>query len=133
MMSSKFCLKTPAIYCGVPSSRGVAFFGRRNATQTYSLNGIRLKNLQDCDNCSLNQKNKRIGCRRSRERAVTVHSYRKDTTIPDRVISGLPYLLPLFDGLRYGKFLFVQYPIIAKIISPLNPLIQVYFSVPFAG
>ena len=131
-MIAKSCLKAPATYCGVPS-RGITCLGRRNATQTYSLNGIRLKNLQYRDTFCLNQRKKSIGCRRSRERAVTVHSYKNDTTIPDRVISGLPYLLPLFDGLRYGKFLFVQYPVMAKIISPLNPLIQVYFSVPFAG
>lgn len=53
--------------------------------------------------------------------------------VPDRVVGALPYLLPLFDGLRYGKFLFVQFPVLANVIAPLNPLIQLYFSVPFAS
>lgn len=53
--------------------------------------------------------------------------------VPERVVGALPYLLPLFDGLRYGKFLFIQFPILANVIAPLNPLIQLYFSVPFAS
>lgn len=53
--------------------------------------------------------------------------------VADRVIAGLPYLLPLFDGLRYGKFLFLQFPIFASVLAPFDPLIRVYFSVPFAG
>jgi len=53
--------------------------------------------------------------------------------VPERVVGALPYLLPLFDGLRYGKFLFIQFPVFANVIAPLNPLIQLYFSVPFAG
>lgn len=53
--------------------------------------------------------------------------------IPDRVFAALPYLLPLFDGLRYGKFLFVQYPIFSTILSPFEPLMKVYFSFPFAS
>ena len=53
--------------------------------------------------------------------------------ISDRVVAALPYLLPLFDGLRYGKFLFIQYPIFATILSPFEPLMKIYFSFPFAG
>lgn len=54
-------------------------------------------------------------------------------SVPDRVVSALPYLLPLFDGLRYGKFLFLQFPTFAYVLAPFDPLIRVYFSVPFAG
>ena len=53
--------------------------------------------------------------------------------IPDRVVASLPYLLPLFDGLRYGKFLFTQFPAFGAILLPFEPLIRLYFSVPFAG
>ena len=66
--------------------------------------------------------------------SLVVEAYRGgDPTVPDRVLAGLPYLLPLFDGLRYGKFLFIQFPIFGTILAPLNPLISLYFSVPFAG
>jgi hypothetical protein len=53
--------------------------------------------------------------------------------VPDRVVSALPYLLPLFDSLRYGKFLFLQFPLFASVLTPFEPLMRVYFSVPFAG
>ena len=65
---------------------------------------------------------------------VKVQGYNSGSPgVPERVVGALPYLLPLFDGLRYGKFLFLQFPIFANVIAPLNPLIQLYFSVPFAG
>lgn len=53
--------------------------------------------------------------------------------IPDRVVAALPYILPLFDGLRYGKFLFVQFPAFAAVLAPFEPLMRIYFSVPFAS
>jgi hypothetical protein len=53
--------------------------------------------------------------------------------IANRVLGAVPYLLPLFDGLRYGKFLFAQAPIFATLLAPFDPLIRVYFSVPFAS
>ena len=70
-----------------------------------------------------------------RNRVTKVQGYNNSGSpgVPERVVGALPYLLPLFDGLRYGKFLFVQFPVFANVIAPLNPLIQLYFSVPFAG
>jgi len=162
MISTRDCTKMLTPHCGV-SSRSATCLGRTNAVRRYSFNSTTLETVKNSGDYILTQRIRKIGFRPSRQRAVIVQSYRNDTTIPgnvlkdaqyllvmpvsakstfrfiflktsaDRVISGVPYLLPLFDGLRYGKFLFVQYPIIAKIISPLNPLIQVYFSVPFAG
>ena len=35
-------------------------------------------------------------------------------------------------GLRYGKFLFLQFPLFGQILAPLDPLIRLYFSFPFA-
>jgi len=64
---------------------------------------------------------------------VQAKGYNSSPGVPERVVGALPYLLPLFDGLRYGKFLFLQFPVFANVIAPLNPLIQLYFSVPFAG
>lgn len=33
---------------------------------------------------------------------------RGGSSVPERLVSSLPYLLPLFDSLRYGRFLMVQ-------------------------
>ncbi|KAK9864431.1 hypothetical protein WJX84_007833 [Apatococcus fuscideae] len=48
-------------------------------------------------------------------------------------VASLPYLVPLFDGLKYGKFVFMQYPIFMKILGPLDPLVRLYFGFPFAS
>ena len=53
--------------------------------------------------------------------------------VSERLASTVPYLLPLFDGLRYGRFFFQQFPISLLIVEPLAPLIKVYFSLPFAS
>lgn len=45
----------------------------------------------------------------------------------------MPYLIPLCDGLRYGKFFFAQFPQFARLLAPLNPLVSLYFTVPFAS
>ena len=34
--------------------------------------------------------------------------------------------------IRAGRFLFAQFPALANLLSPLNPLISLYFSFPFA-
>ncbi|KAK9823459.1 hypothetical protein WJX72_002907 [[Myrmecia] bisecta] len=70
--------------------------------------------------------------RSCRSRSVTVFAQSKPD-IPDRVIAALPYLIPLFDGLRYGKFFFMNYPAFAQILAPLGPAIRLYFSFPFAS
>jgi Chloroplast import apparatus Tic20-like len=79
-------------------------------------------------NLSLNGKT-RLGERSRRGCRVGAQ---QQPDVVDRVISGLPYLVPLFDSLRYGKFVISQYPIFADVLSPLSPLINLYFSIPFA-
>ncbi|KAL4545383.1 hypothetical protein Ndes2526B_g00058 [Nannochloris sp. 'desiccata'] len=71
----------------------------------------------------------------SRRNSLVCASWRGDgpSSVKDRVVAALPYLLPLFDGLRYGKFLFIQFPAFAAVLSPFEPLINIYFSVPFAS
>ena len=64
-------------------------------------------------------------------RPTLCHSSKPD--IGDRCISGLVYLLPLLDGLRYSRFFFRDYPSLAKILIPLEPLIQTYYTLPFAS
>ncbi|GAQ90946.1 hypothetical protein KFL_007060030 [Klebsormidium nitens] len=50
-----------------------------------------------------------------------------------RVVAGLAYLLPLLDGIRYGRFLFQQYPFTEVVLQPILPLVQLYNSVPFSS
>src|SRR4028119_2484973 len=59
-------------------------------------------------------------------------TWRGSTTVPDRIFASLPYLLPLIDGLWFGKFLFTQFPVLQLFLIPLAPLTQIY-SLPFAS
>ena len=53
--------------------------------------------------------------------------------IPDRIVALLPYLVPLLDGLRYSRFFFSQFPQAIVLLTPLQPIASMYFSIPFAG
>ncbi len=59
-------------------------------------------------------------------------TWRGSTTVPYRIFACLPYLLPLVDGLMFGRFLFAQFPVLGLFFVPLAPLVQIY-SLPFAG
>ena len=59
-------------------------------------------------------------------------TWRGSTTVPDRIFACLPYLLPLVDGLMFGKFLFQQFPVLQLLLIPLAPLMRIY-SLPFAS
>ncbi|WP_414586550.1 Tic20 family protein [Scytonema sp. PCC 10023] len=60
-------------------------------------------------------------------------AWRGSTTVSDRIFACLPYLLPLVEVFRYGEFLFTQFPPLGLLFLPLQPLITIYFGVPFAG
>lgn len=52
---------------------------------------------------------------------------------PDRVLSCLPYLIPLLDGERYGRFLFYAVPALGQVdFLLLGPFKLIYSSIPFA-
>ncbi|GAB4819498.1 hypothetical protein N2152v2_006544 [Parachlorella kessleri] len=70
-------------------------------------------------------------CCRNRGQVAVAAASKPD--ISDRVVGALPYLIPLFDGLRYGRFFLVQFPAVADVLAPLNPLIRLYYGFPFAG
>jgi Chloroplast import apparatus Tic20-like len=59
-------------------------------------------------------------------------TWRRSTTVPDRIFACLPYLLPLVEGLAFGRFLFQQFPVLRLLFMPLVPLMQIY-SLPFAS
>ncbi|MCT7948906.1 hypothetical protein NG798_03830 [Ancylothrix sp. C2] len=60
-------------------------------------------------------------------------SWRGTTTVSERIFAALPYLLPLADGIGFGKFLFAQFPALGLIFLPILPVINLYNSIPFAG
>jgi hypothetical protein len=59
-------------------------------------------------------------------------TWRGSTTVPERIFACLPYLLPLVDGLKFGTFLFQQFPVIKLFFIPLVPVLQLYGAIPFA-
>ncbi|DBB11553.1 TPA: hypothetical protein ACH3X3_006949 [Trebouxia sp. C0006] len=70
---------------------------------------------------------------RRQRHQVRTEAYNQKPDIADRVVASVPYLIPLCDGLRYGKFFFAQFPQFARLLAPLNPLVSLYFGVPFAS
>lgn len=57
-----------------------------------------------------------------------------DIPISDRVLSTLPYLLPIADGINYGRFLAFYFPqVAAPVYALLNPFLAIYKSSPFAS
>jgi uncharacterized membrane protein len=50
----------------------------------------------------------------------------------NRLLAFLPYLMPLLDGVVYGRFVFAKYPVIsAFVLYPLQPLLVIYRGIPF--
>lgn len=61
-------------------------------------------------------------------------TWRGNTSVADRIFASLPYLLPLIDGLAFGRFLFQQFPVLQYIILPLTPVMFIYSALgPFGG
>eukprot|EP00741_Cyanophora_paradoxa_P005143 tig00000863_g4985.t1 len=60
--------------------------------------------------------------------------FEESVPVSDRIWAALPYMLPLIDGLVFGKYVFRQFPALgAAIVLPLSPFIAVYTSLPFIG
>lgn len=53
--------------------------------------------------------------------------------ITDRVIAALPYILPFFAAIQYGRYLFFMYPAIRAAIQPVLPALSLYHSIPFGS
>lgn len=65
---------------------------------------------------------------------VSARYYRSAApSVGDRVLAALPFLLPFLDAFSYGRFLFYQFPMIARAVAPMAPLLSLYHSVPFAA
>ncbi|CAM6095265.1 unnamed protein product [Calypogeia fissa] len=52
---------------------------------------------------------------------------------PERVLAALGYVLPFFDGIQYGRFFFLQYPVAESLLRPLYPLLAAYKGFPYSN
>lgn len=53
--------------------------------------------------------------------------WRKATTMQDRILACLPYLVPILEVLTFGTFLFAFIPPLGLLFLPLAPLTAIYF------
>jgi uncharacterized membrane protein len=60
-------------------------------------------------------------------------SWRGSTTVPDRIFSCLPYLLPLLHSLAFSESFFNVFPALQVLFLPLLPIMALYSAVPFAN
>ena len=60
-------------------------------------------------------------------------TWRKSTTVQDRILACLPYLLPLIEGLAFSDFLLSDFPALQVFFVPILPLLALYSSIPFFG
>lgn len=55
----------------------------------------------------------------------------EDMTAAQRGLAAVSYLLPLLDGLKYSKFLLMQFPLFGLALLPLKPAIDLWYSLGF--
>lgn len=51
--------------------------------------------------------------------------YGKQSPAQERLLSSLPYILPMVQALPLGGFLYLQFPFLARLVSPLFPLFPI--------
>lgn len=65
---------------------------------------------------------------------VSLQAGRGDTVnAAERIIAALGYLLPLFDGIQYGRYFFLQFPVAERLLTPLYPLLAAYKGFPYSN
>jgi uncharacterized membrane protein len=60
-------------------------------------------------------------------------TWRGSTTIPHRIFSCLPYLLPLLHSLVFAESFFNVFPALQFLFLPLAPIMMLYGAIPFAN
>ncbi|NER50075.1 MAG: hypothetical protein F6J92_26025 [Symploca sp. SIO1A3] len=60
-------------------------------------------------------------------------TWRGSADAKHRIFASLLYLIPLFDAIPFGRFLFNQFPFLKVILIPLIPVQIIYQTVPYAG
>ena len=58
-------------------------------------------------------------------------AWRGSTTTQHRLLSCLPYILPLIEVRQFGDLLFSLFPFLELLYVPLSPVAQLYKSIPF--
>ena len=54
--------------------------------------------------------------------------------VPDRLLSCVPYLLPIMDGDRYGRYMYMIFPTLGMVDATiLGPIKAVYYAIPFGS
>ncbi|KAL2622725.1 hypothetical protein R1flu_002930 [Riccia fluitans] len=59
----------------------------------------------------------------------------KGSSVPaaERILASLGYVLPFFDGIQYGRYFFMQFPIAENLLRPLFPLLSAYKGFPYSN
>lgn len=70
---------------------------------------------------------------RSTSRGVVAQAGKNGIQAPERVIAALGYVLPFFDGIQYGRYFFLQYPVAESLLRPLYPLLSAYKGFPYSN
>ncbi|KAJ7287923.1 hypothetical protein O6H91_05G127700 [Diphasiastrum complanatum] len=71
--------------------------------------------------------------RSCRRLTVKVKARGNSVEYTDRLVAALGYFLPFLDGVQYGRYLFMRFPVLESMLQPLFPLLQAYKSVPYAN
>ena len=64
------------------------------------------------------------------ERRMT---WRGSTTFKNKILACLPYLLPVVAVVIHGDFLIEKCSVLKLVYSPLMPLVQIHYGVPYSG
>ncbi|KAI3963035.1 hypothetical protein MKW98_028975 [Papaver atlanticum] len=67
------------------------------------------------------------------KKSTTISSSYTAVPAAERLITAVAYCLPFFNGIQYGRYLFVQYPNLGALFEPIFPLLSLYRSVPYAS
>eukprot|EP01024_Parvocaulis_polyphysoides_P045331 TRINITY_DN4238_c0_g1_i2.p1 TRINITY_DN4238_c0_g1~~TRINITY_DN4238_c0_g1_i2.p1 ORF type:complete len:233 (-),score=19.83 TRINITY_DN4238_c0_g1_i2:143-805(-) len=106
----------------------------RGQLQYYSLSSYKKTTISTPIKTSFKKATPQTQQKRTRGLTTIVkNQYSNQPNVAERVIASLPYLLPLLDGLRYGRFFFVEYPVFNKLLQPLQPLIEFYYGFPLGS
>ena len=78
-----------------------------------------------------------LSCRPARPRRAPLPPRARggddDANLVERAASAAVYVFPLFDSIRFARFLFLAYPATRAVLIPLKPLASLYFSLPLAS
>lgn len=53
-------------------------------------------------------------------------AWRGSTTVSERILACLPYLLPIISAIGFGSYLFREYPALRVLLLPLQPVGLIY-------